>query len=343
MQRAPGVPRRARAPGGLRASHSARGLIETDDDLDVGEFGIATRMVQPARRRSPARRRRSPSPARRWSTASRCAADRGGLGRGARPRPRDGQRSTVNSEQHDVDERATLIGRSKECDIQMRRPERVAPPRRAPRRARPTGSSTSTRRTGWRSTGAGSSGRSWRAATGSPSARPSSCSGGIPRDPRRPIAVEEACSSSRSSSSCCCTCSSGGSCDARARDLRLPQESFILAPRQPGARGGSGARDRGRQAGRPEEPRARGGRRARARLGAADDRARRRRTTCRSTRTSTHRRATRASSRAATASGSRTSARRTARTSTGSGSTQPQRLTPGDIVRIGETELRYER
>src|SRR5881392_4083218 len=30
---------------------SPRVLMETDDDLDVGEFGIATRMVQPDRRR----------------------------------------------------------------------------------------------------------------------------------------------------------------------------------------------------------------------------------------------------------------------------------------------------
>ena len=31
---------------------SPRVLLETDDDLDVGEFGIATRMVQPDRRRA---------------------------------------------------------------------------------------------------------------------------------------------------------------------------------------------------------------------------------------------------------------------------------------------------
>src|ERR671937_2400868 len=32
----------------------ARVLMETDDDLDIGEFGIATRMVQPDRRRAAA-------------------------------------------------------------------------------------------------------------------------------------------------------------------------------------------------------------------------------------------------------------------------------------------------
>ena len=44
--------------------------FETDDDLEMGEFGIATRMVQ-GPLRSPASRPRSRSPARRWSTASR--------------------------------------------------------------------------------------------------------------------------------------------------------------------------------------------------------------------------------------------------------------------------------
>ena len=43
---------------------SPRVVFETDDDLDVGEFGIATRMVQPERRarRSATSRRGRPSP-----------------------------------------------------------------------------------------------------------------------------------------------------------------------------------------------------------------------------------------------------------------------------------------
>ena len=60
--RAPGLPRRARPARGLRAAHAAgRVLIETDDDLSIGEFGIATRMVQGGsadRRRRPATPRR---------------------------------------------------------------------------------------------------------------------------------------------------------------------------------------------------------------------------------------------------------------------------------------------
>ena len=59
--------------------------------------------------------------------------------------------------------------------------------------------------------------------------------------------------------------------------------------------------------------------------------------------TSSPRRGTRASSSAATGRGSRTSAPRTARTSTGSSSRGRASSQPGDVLRVGSTELRYER
>ena len=86
--------------------------FETDDDLDVGEFGIATRMVQP---------------------------ERGG---GASAQPEPGQTMVYRAQppevpeaavgeqvslswdgqQRAIDKRRTLIGRSKECDVQLADP-----------------------------------------------------------------------------------------------------------------------------------------------------------------------------------------------------------------------------
>jgi hypothetical protein len=91
-----------------------RVLMETDDDLTVGEFGIATHMAQAA------------------------------AGEGAEPgatmvyKPREGETEaatpeelglaqeivslTVNGARHEVDKRSVVIGRSKECDIQLADP-----------------------------------------------------------------------------------------------------------------------------------------------------------------------------------------------------------------------------
>ncbi len=99
-------------------------LMETDDDLSVGEFGIATRMVQrerEARRASRRSRRPSSSRERRWST---------GRGRRSPPRARRADVAlaqeivtlTMNGIRHEVDKRRVVIGRSKECDIQLADP-----------------------------------------------------------------------------------------------------------------------------------------------------------------------------------------------------------------------------
>jgi hypothetical protein len=91
--------------------------LETDDDLEVGEFGIATRMVQPERVREGAVQgepghtmvyRAPPAP----------------------PEPvRDAEPATNeivslrwNGQQRTIDNRRTLIGRSKECDVQLADP-----------------------------------------------------------------------------------------------------------------------------------------------------------------------------------------------------------------------------
>ncbi len=97
--------------------------IETDADLSIGEFGIATRMVQgrPDERQEEA----APPP---------------GLEAGAtmvyKPRtpfPADGPPAdvalaqeivtlTLDGKRHEVDKRRVVIGRSKECDIQLADP-----------------------------------------------------------------------------------------------------------------------------------------------------------------------------------------------------------------------------
>jgi hypothetical protein len=96
-----------------------RVLMETDDDLDVGEFGIATRMVQPDRRRG----------------AGEPAGD---LEPGATmiykpkaPQPTEAASPvelgveqelvalTIDGTRHEVKQRRVVLGRSRDCDIQV--------------------------------------------------------------------------------------------------------------------------------------------------------------------------------------------------------------------------------
>jgi FHA domain-containing protein len=91
-----------------------RVLIETDDDLAVGEFGIATRMVQPGGR-----------------SAEQPAPSQTMIYRPAEPQPTEAASAedlglepevvslTVGGKKHEVTKRKTLIGRSKECDIRL--------------------------------------------------------------------------------------------------------------------------------------------------------------------------------------------------------------------------------
>jgi hypothetical protein len=98
---------------------SPRVLLETDDDLSVGEFGIATRLVQPQRR---AKRAEEPASQaepghtmiyrpRPGATQAVSAAELG-LARDVASLVWDGQRRVV-------DKRKVLIGRSRECDVQL--------------------------------------------------------------------------------------------------------------------------------------------------------------------------------------------------------------------------------
>jgi FhaA, N-terminal domain/FHA domain len=97
-------------------------LMETDADLTVGEFGIATRMVQrekgevapdaPAHQPMPgATMVYKPEPV---PTEAVSAAELG-----MEPEP---ARVRVGAEEHSLDNRRTIVGRSRDCDIRLTDP-----------------------------------------------------------------------------------------------------------------------------------------------------------------------------------------------------------------------------
>ena len=128
-----------------------------------------------------------------------------------------------------------------------------------------------------------------------------------------------------------------------SRDLRVPQESFVLAPQRPRPTAAGSTRSPAGPPRRRQEPGAGEGEERPARLRAADVGRRRANDVRARLPTSTPPRSTPASSRGATASGSRTSARRTAPTSTACASRKGRKLSPGDVIRVGETDFRFER
>jgi Protein of unknown function (DUF3662)/FHA domain len=92
-------------------------VFETDDDLEMGEFGIATRMVQGAAPQPDA----PPSQPQPGATmvyrkppveTEAVSAEELGLGR-------EIVSLTVNGTKHELDGGQAVIGRSKECDIQL--------------------------------------------------------------------------------------------------------------------------------------------------------------------------------------------------------------------------------
>ena len=97
--------------------------FETDADLDVGEFGIATRMVQ---REPEPRADRGGVPATAGETMVYRQAQAAVPTQAASPvelgveEPR--ARLTVEGRTHEVSSRRVVIGRSKECDVQISDP-----------------------------------------------------------------------------------------------------------------------------------------------------------------------------------------------------------------------------
>ncbi len=102
---------------------SPKVVFHTDDDLDVGEFGIATRMVQPERRTRPQRDEPEGQAEsghtmvykpRQQPTEAVSAAELG-VEQERAALAWDGQRLQV-------EQRRVLIGRSRECDVQLADP-----------------------------------------------------------------------------------------------------------------------------------------------------------------------------------------------------------------------------
>jgi hypothetical protein len=100
---------------------SPKVLIETDEDLEVGEFGIATRMAQPEQGRAeeaeaPALEVESGAtmiykPAAPPETQAASPAELG--------LEQEVASLNLNGERHEIRKRRTVIGRSKDCDIQL--------------------------------------------------------------------------------------------------------------------------------------------------------------------------------------------------------------------------------
>ena len=105
---------------------SPRVVIHTDDDLDVGEFGIATRLVQPERR-GRATQRDEPAgeaepghtmvykPRQQPQATEAVSASELGVEQERVTLAWDGQRLPV-------EKRRVIIGRSRECDVQLADP-----------------------------------------------------------------------------------------------------------------------------------------------------------------------------------------------------------------------------
>jgi hypothetical protein len=99
---------------------SPRVLLETDADLDVGEFGIATRMVQPDRRRG---REDEPAgdvePGQTMIYKPKAPPPTQAVAPEDLGLEQEQVTLTVDGTEHEVKQRRVVLGRSKDCDIQL--------------------------------------------------------------------------------------------------------------------------------------------------------------------------------------------------------------------------------
>jgi hypothetical protein len=97
-------------------------LMNTDSDLEVGEFGIATRMVQP----EPGQAEPEPLPEAPPAGATMVYRPQSPPTQAATPEELGVEPQIVtldaNGKQHTIDKGSILIGRSKDCDIRLADP-----------------------------------------------------------------------------------------------------------------------------------------------------------------------------------------------------------------------------
>jgi hypothetical protein len=94
--------------------------IETDDDLTLGEFGIATRMAQGTGRQTQPAAQLEPDATMVYRPRTPLSAEAGGFPDVALAQ--EIVTLTHDGKRHEVDKRRVVIGRSKECDIQLSDP-----------------------------------------------------------------------------------------------------------------------------------------------------------------------------------------------------------------------------
>jgi hypothetical protein len=107
---------------GYAVLSSPRVLMETDADLDLGEFGIATRMVQPEHRE----REPDEPPPQAVPGATMVYKPKTPPAEAAAPEDLGSEREsvalTVDGKRYEVEKRRLVLGRSRECDIQLADP-----------------------------------------------------------------------------------------------------------------------------------------------------------------------------------------------------------------------------
>jgi hypothetical protein len=96
-----------------------RVLMETDDDLDVGEFGIATRMVQPDRRRAAGEPAGDLEPGATMIYKPKAPPPTEAASPAQLGVEQELVTLTVDGTRHEVKQRRVVLGRSRDCDIQL--------------------------------------------------------------------------------------------------------------------------------------------------------------------------------------------------------------------------------
>jgi hypothetical protein len=98
---------------------SPRVLLETDADLDVGEFGIATRMVQPDRRRGADEPAADVEPGATMIYKPKAPPPTQAVTPEELGMEQELVELTVDGTRHEVKQRRVVLGRSRDCDIQL--------------------------------------------------------------------------------------------------------------------------------------------------------------------------------------------------------------------------------